>query len=188
MGRLVRIAIVFASLAAVAAHAADFYGELHAGTTRVDHQNPAITGEERVEGAYGLGVGVKYGEYFSTQLDWHTLGENPYVPPPPVCPIPPCPVTVTFLPFPEHAWVLRAIPRLPLGESLAVELGIGLAVWEGDQDNAGTVIENTGSDLWYSFGLEWRFAERWSTTVEMQTLDSVYLDFDWTGATLRYRF
>lgn len=186
--RLLRT-LAISSIAAVGdiAHAADFYGEFHAGTSRVEHQNAAITGEERVEGAYGIGVGVRYNEYFSTQLDWHTLGENPYIPPA-ACPIPPCPIIITLLPFPEHAWVLRAIPRLPIGDSFAVELGIGLAAWEGDQDVSGTMFEDSGTDLWCSFGLEWRFAERWSATVEMQKLDHEWLEFEWTGATLRYRF
>jgi opacity protein-like surface antigen len=178
-------AALAAALLFPAASAADFYGELHAGTTRAD--NPSITGDERVEGAYGIGVGVKYGEYFSTQLDWHTLGENPYVAPV-TCPIPPCPIVITTGPFPEHAFVLRALPRLPLGESFAIELGLGLADWEGDQDVVGTEFTSGGTDWMYSLGVEWRFAERWSATVEMQVYEIESIDFDWAGATLRYRF
>jgi hypothetical protein len=184
--RLIRSLPLLLSLAfsAVAA-AADFYGELHAGTTRAS--SDFITNDERVEGAYGIGVGVKYNEWFSTQLDWHTLGENPYVPPV-NCPLPPCPIVIITSPYPEHAWVLRALPRLPLGERFAIELGLGLADWEGDQDVAGTEFASGGTDWMYSLGAEWRFAERWSATVEMQVYEIESIDFDWTGATLRYRF
>ena len=185
--RPIRLLALAASLILGAlAQAADFYGEFHVGTTRADI-DAAATGTERVEGAYGLGVGVSYNAWFSTQLDWHTLGENPYVAPI-TCPIPPCPLPTTSGPFPEHAWVLRALPRLPLGERFAVELGIGLADWEGDQDVAGVEFTSGGTDWLYSLGLEWRFGERWSATVEKQVYDIDGFDLDWTGATLRYRF
>ncbi|MNC91753.1 hypothetical protein D3C83_80650 [compost metagenome] len=50
------------------------------------------------------------------------------------------------------------------------------------------MFSDGGTDLFYSFGVEWKFGERWSATVEHQQLQHDYLDFDWTGATLRYRF
>jgi opacity protein-like surface antigen len=179
----VAAALAVAILAA-SASAAEFYGELHAGTTRGDYD--AVTQDERVEGAYGLGVGVRYNAWFSTQLDWNTLGENA-LPPPVTCPTPPCPIAV-IVAYPEHSWTLRALPRLPLGESFAIELGIGWADWEGDVD-AGTIgLGVDGGDWLYSLGVEWHFGERWSVTAETQVYAIDQLDFDWTGATLRYRF
>jgi hypothetical protein len=171
---------------AAPAVAADRYGEFHLGTTRVEL--PGFPGvADRVEGAYGIGVGAKFNEYFSTQLDWHTLGENRNVAAPPPCPTPPC-TLVLILPSPEHGYALRALPRLPLGERFALELGIGWMKWEGDHTNAGTVFSDSGTDPFYSFGVEWKFGEQWSATVEYQRLEHDYLDFDWTGATVRYRF
>jgi opacity protein-like surface antigen len=166
--------------------AADWYGEFHVGTTRANHEDPAFTGDERVEGAYGVGVGVSFNPYFSTQLDWHTLGENyDYVAPP--CPIPPCLSPITIL-APEHGWALRALPRLPLGDRFALELGIGWMKWEGDFSYTGTVFSASSTDPFYSLGVAWSFGERWSATFEHQQLELDHLDLDWTGATLRYRF
>jgi hypothetical protein len=180
------IAAFAALVLGTAVHAADFYGEMHAGTTRATVDAPGFTGDERVEGAYGIGVGVKYNEYFATQLEWHTLGENTFTPPAP-CPLPPCPITVNVV-YPEHAWVLRALPRLPLGERFAMELGVGYAKWEGDIDGGGISFGFDGTDWLYSLGFEWRFAERWSATAEMQVYEIEGYDLDWTGATLRWRF
>ena len=163
--------------AAPVARAADWYGEFHVGTTR----GTDAFATERVEGAYGLGIGVEFNRWFSTQLDWHTLGENPGIP---SCPI----ICATPSPLPEHGYALRALPRLPIGDSFALELGLGLMKWEGDYNLIGVPVEANGTDPWYSVGAAWRFDERWSITVEMQVLELEGMDFDWTGATLRYRF
>lgn len=161
---------------------ADWHAELHAGTTRAERDTG---GPERVEGAYGIGIGVKYGEWFSTQLDWHTLGENADVPPA-ACTPTPCVVATPVLA--EHAWTLRALPRLPLGERFALELGLGLARWEGDLTVAGAGHDDSGWDPLWSLGFEWRFAERWSATVERRELMADGFELDWTGAALRWRF
>lgn len=178
-GALVAAALALASVAGAAE--ADWYGELHVGTTRADHANAAITGDERTEGAYGVGIGVRYSERFAVQLDWHTLGENPDYP---SCPL----LCITTVPLPEHGWAIRALPRLPLGDSFALELGLGLMSWEGDYSVAGSPVTGVGTDGWYSLGFEWRFAERWALTLEVQHLDSDVAELDWTGATLRHRF
>ena len=179
-------AALFLFACAHAAAADEWYGEFHVGTTRSSHQDPTFTGADRVEGAYGIGAGAVFNEYFSTQFDWHTLGELPDQSPP-ACPIPPCPITLVFI-IPEHGYVLRALPRLPLGESFALELGIGWMKWEGDLTTSGVRFSDSGTDPLYSLAASWRFGERWSATVEYQQLQHDYLDFDWTGATLRYRF
>lgn len=174
MLRVLLLAFAFAAPGALAAPG--WYAELHAGTTRATD-----AGGERVEGAYGIGIGVAHNRWFSTQLDWHTLGEDVDIP---SCPI----VCTTPPPLPEHGYALRAIPRLPLGERFAIELGLGLMKWEGDYSIAGAPYETSGTDPWYSLGVAWRFGERWSLTLEQQLLDAEAIDFDWTGATLRYRF
>lgn len=174
-----RVAALVLTVVAFAptAGAADWYGEFHAGTTRATDAG----GSERVEGAYGIGVGVEFNRWFSTQLDWHTLGENS---PPPSC----APLLCVSVLYPEHGYALRALPRLPLGEDLALELGIGFMAWEGDVTDSGVVFSDSGTDPFYSFGASWKFGESWSATVEYQQLQHDFLDFDWTGATLRYRF
>lgn len=170
---------IAACVFAPAASAADRYAEFHVGTTRAD--SPVVIYDERTEGAYGIGAGVAFNRWFSTQLDWHTLGENSIHP---AC-LPPAMCVLSI--FPEHGYSLRALPRLPLTDSVTIELGIGVMRWEGDVTYYGSVFDNSGTDPWYSLGVEWRFAERWSATIEYQQLEFDY-DFDWTGATLRYRF
>ena len=178
---LVAALLLGASARTAAAADAEWYGEFHVGTTRSDHTNAAITGDEKTEGAYGVGVGVRYNDHFSVQLDWHTLGENPDQP---ACPG----VCVTTIPLPEHGWSIRALPRLPLGDRFALELGLGLMSWEGDYNFAGAPAMSVGTDGWYSLGVEWRFAERWAVTLEAQQLDSDLVELEWAGAALRYRF
>lgn len=180
--RTPHLALALAFFASASAPAAEWYGELHAGTTRVERDTG---GAERVEGAYGIGAGVRYNRWFSTHLDWHTLGENADVPPAGCIPTP-CVVPAPVLP--EHAWALRALPRLPLGERFAVELGLGVARWEGDVTVAGSGYNDASWDPLWSLGLEWRSAGRWSATIERQALVVDGIDFDWTGATLRWRF
>jgi len=172
---------------APAVQALDWYGQFHAGTTRVDIADPAYAGEVRVEGAYGVGAGFELNRWFSAQLDWHTLGENRDVSSLPPCLPGPC-VAVTINPYPEHGWALRALPRLPLGDSFAVELGLGFAHWEGDYTLTGTRFASSGTDSLYSLGVEWRIGDRWAATIEVQELAVDGVDFGWSGATLRYRF
>jgi opacity protein-like surface antigen len=176
---IVRAACAALALTCSTAGAADWYAEFHVGTTRADLDDPVYSGTARVEGAYGVGAGLALRGWLGLQLDWHTLGENP-----PAAPCAPSPCATLTPTYPEHAWVLRAMPRFALAERFTVELGLGVARWEGDADGLAT----SGTDPLCSLGVEWRFAGRWSATVEHQELALDGARFGWSGAALRYRF
>lgn len=175
----VRTLLACALLAAAPAHADGWwYGSFFAGNTKSDHTDPLIINDEKSEGAYGIGVGVTFNDWFAAQLDWHTYGENRDYP---VC----CAVGSAL---PEHSYALRMLPRLPIGERFAIELGLGVAKWEGDFDSGGTRTDTEETDGWYSVGLAWKLGANWSITVEAQRLESDFAELEWTGASLRYRF
>lgn len=160
--------------------AAEWYGSVGIGQSDAD--TVGLTLDERSEPTMGLGVGVVYNKWFATQLDWQYLGANSIHPaclPPALC---------VLYAYPEHGLSLRALPRLPLGDSFALELGLGLMKWDGGVNSAGTEFKVSGTAPLWSIGFEWQFAARWAVTAEYLDLQLDGAEFSTTGATLRYRF
>lgn len=169
--RITRAAALALALAASAAQAAEWFSEI--GYGRVDFGSSFADTPD----TYNVGLGVLFNAYFGAQLDWAYAGTPSLGP----CPGPFLCVTAIT---PDHLTSLRALGRLPLGESFELIGGFGRV-----QHQNGPYDYTVYADR-VSLSVGWRINETFTLSLQRQvdSVDSGFYDTDTDTVTLRYRF